>query len=596
MKKIIISTLCLVMGFPLVINATQRERMEFPASSDFHKHEITGEITLNGRTFKIMPPVGKDRVKTRDGAPTTPVITTAPGRLQYYVKDAVGYGGGSPIQAYGVAASAKWDDNDLYFLNIITAAPLGTYTKATKNGNVITLPMNQTVLEYDDEEYVMNLGLLRPIITKIGDGEEDLFVWFEETDDYDYIHYTIDPNGSLWLEDLPLKYEIEDLDPKDYGWPYYVIGYYYSDDYQWSGYSDVFQVYDEFNFEPVTVPDDVEYNTFSYINNEGMGVLVYVGETEDALYFKCLSAYAPEASFKAEKISDTRISVAPNQFIGTEADLYYIITSTAYENEDGILESAPGELSYFTIERDPVSGKILSIMAEESKYFLAFNDDPFYFYEFDIFKDLKLLAQDSFAGIPSTPYGVETSSAFVDWEEMGAYYIFFKLSSFAYNGDIIDVNSLYYSIYVNDDLYEFEEVVAPNLAGSETIMYAGIKEPTTLIPYNFYNGKDLFEDSGGTFIVGIYAEQIETLGVQAVYIWDDVTTTSSLVTVDLITGETVITPGTDTKVNTIDSADVRSTQFFDLSGNKISSPSKGLCIKVDRLSDGTVKTQKVMIR
>ena len=572
--------------------ATVREKGEIPKSEKFTKHEIKGEITVNGRTFQVIAPPTHKSVPTR--AESTPVILEAPGTTQLYCKDVIGYGMGTPIQAYGVASQINWDGENAYFKDIITAAPIGSYVKASLEDGKLVLPLNQTVLEYDDEEYTMNFGLLRPVFTvdSDSDGDESVYVWFEYSDDYDSISYTIDANGSLMLENPEAKYTPEGQSPSHYNFPDYVIGYYYSDDHVWSGYCDVFQIYDEFNYAPVEFPEGLEMQNMTYINSMGMGVIVSVYEDKDALYIKGLSAYVPDAVFKADIIENgTKLSVAPNQYIGIEEDLYYVVTSTAFIDDDGLLDILyDGTPAFYNLERDPNTGKILSIKAEDSPYFLAFNDDPFYFYPLDIFNGLELTFQESFAGIPSTPYDV----FYEDYSRlMGANFIFFRLSSFSYNGDIIDVNNLFYTIYINGEEVVFEEENGFNLLGEETTMYLGVKEPTTLIPYTFANSRDLYEDMGGTFIVGLYAEGIDTAGVQAVYKCDGETTYSGLVTVDVATGEETITGGTETKVETIVGTEVVDTFYYNLNGDKISNPEKGIFIKITKDSEGKMKATKI---
>lgn len=575
-------------------NATTREKSEIPRTPVTPKHEIIGEMTVNGRTFKVVKPEhSQSKVHTR--AESTPIIDKAPGTVQYYCKDAVGYGQGMPIQAYAYAANINWDGNDAYFEDIITAAPMGTYVKATLDGNALVLPMNQTVWEFDDEEYDLSLGLLRPVFTTASDsdGDQSIMVWFEYSDDYDEISYVVGSNGSLEPVSPKAKYTNDGPDASYYGFPDYVIGYYYTDDYSWSGYCDVFQYYDEFNFEKVELPENLDMYTLTYINMAGMGVIVSLGETEDAVFIKGLSAYAPETVLKADIIENgSKLSVAPNQFIGIEYDSFYVVTSTVTEESLGKGETVDRP-AYFDIERDATTGKITSIKAEDSEYFLAFNDDPFYFYPVDMFPGLELSLQETFEGIPSTP----TKAYYEDYSTMmGANFVFFRLSSFAYNGDIIDVNNLYYSIYINGDIVEFEEQEGLNLMDEVTVMYRGLKEPTTLVPYTFANDIDLYEDMGGTFVVGLYAEGIETVGVQAVYICGDTTTTSGLVTIDTATGEQTVTPGTDTKVESINSTDILGVEYFNLQGQKITHPEKGIYLKKCRLSDGSIKTVKVMIR
>lgn len=589
MNKNLLLTLVWTLAITVSAMGAERMKTEIPRTFTPVRETPKGEITVNGQTYKIGR-VGEPEkpVNTRADV-STPVITTAPGELQYYCKDVIGYALGSPIQGYGVASNIKWDGNDAYFLDIVTAAPMGTYVKGTRTGSTLWLPMHQTVLEFEDEDYNLSLGLFRPVFTEDTDGT--IYVWFEYCDDYDSVVYSIDEIGTIKTEDMVAKYTPEGHPASYYNFPNYVIGYYYTDDYKWSGYCDVFQAYDEFNYERVVMPEGLPITNMTYINSEGMGVIVKVAETEDALYIKGLSAYAPDAVFKADILSGgQKIAVAPDQFIGIEYDLYYIITSTV-KITNGEMELVAGEPVLFNLERDE-TGKIVSISADDSPLFLVFNDDPFYFWPMDVFMDLNLTTKESFAGTPCTPtdvyYGEYATM-------MGANYVFFELSSFANNGDIIDINNLYYSVFLNDDPVEFEETDGINLLGQDVVMYNGIKEPTYLVPYTFANDVDLYEDMGGTFIVGLYAEGIDTVGVESVYIWDGVTTTSELVTVNTATGEQTVSPGIN-KVETIAAEDILSVEYFDFKGNRIYNPGQGLYVRKYNLKDGSSVSRPVIRR
>ena len=589
MNKYLIFTIVGSLAFSASTYAGARERNELPKIDNFKKQTPTaagvyvGEMKIDGTTFHIMAPQSKKRAIATRNARTTPVIYDAPGEVQRYCKDAVGYAQSQPFQSYAIASEINWDGNDAYFLNVITGAPMGTYVKGSLEGNQIVLPMNQTVMEFEDEDYDMNLGLLRPILTPVtdSDGDSDIIVWFEYCDDYDHVTYTKDENGTWMLQSPKAKYEYGEINPSQYNFPDYVIGYYYTDEYDWAFFCDVFQAYDEFNYLPVEMPSGLPEQKFTYINLEGMGVIVTCYEDTDAIYLKGLSAYLPDAVVKADIVENgSKISVAPYQFIGIEAGIYYVITNTAHINNGEIEWIEDDTPVYFNLERDS-EGKILSISSEGTN-FLVFNDDPFFFWPFDVFMNFKMSLQESFAGTPSTPYKLEYAP-YGDW--MGANYIFFKLSPFANNGDIIDVNNLFYSVYINGDPVLFEEETALDLMDEEVVMYRGISEPTYLIPYTFANDVDLYEDSGKTFIVGLYSDGIDNVSVQAVYKYGDTTTYSDMVTVN----------ANDAKVESLSPAEIVDDEFFNLNGVRVTNPGEGIYIKVSKLSDGSIKATKIAI-
>lgn len=596
--------LSIIAGCALSGAAQERMKIRLDGPQDFRKHEISGEITYKGQTFKIGKPTGKristatradedpsDPFPTYPPAPVTEVIKEAPGVEYHYCKDVVGYGGGLPIQGYSVRAEINWDGTDAYFRNILTAARMNTYVKASLQDDMIVVPMNQTVFDDypEDEGYVLNLGLMR---TLISDMDGDRYVYFEYSPDFDSLSYKIRADGGYEITSpvasTPLPYE-NCIQPSLVGWPDYVMGYYFSDDYLWNGYCDVFQIYDLFDYEMTKLPEnaaELPMNRMSYVNRDHDGVIVNVYDAGDCLYFENMSPYAPGSVFKADFVTDetagNRLEVQPNQYVGDEADMYYIITSTAYM-AGPYPDLVPDTPAYFLYERDD-QGRIVSVEADPfEEYFLTFNDDIMGYWDLDSFQGVKLTLQDSFAGTPSTPYNLSYEPL---GSMMGSNWIFFNLSQFADNGDIIDTQNLYYRVYLNgdDEPWEFEPITAPNLVDVLFTMYYGLSEPTTLIPYNFSNGRDILKDEFGLYYVALYVDGIESVGVQAVYFWDGVETTSDIFTIE-----------TDS-VESIQATVPVSVEYYDFQGRKVSNPGKGLYIRRMQLSDGTFKSEKVVLK
>ena len=567
---------------------------------------IKGSTVVNGKNFRMGGFSGNLLRSPGKVAPTTPVITTAPGKVQEYLKESGGYyTSGGRIGAYmdySQSSQIVWDGDDAYFYNILSYGETDSYVKGTREGDEIILPMNQTVVAFNDEEYDLNFGLLRPVITLAPDPDYDeddepssvAYINFEYSDDYANVTFTVNEDGRISLVIPEQKYTIgtDEEDPAAYGFPPYAIGYYYTDDYMWAGYCDLYQFYDEFNYELVTMPEGVTINTFSYVNEEvGRGIIVDVARQDDYIYIRGLSPFAPDACLKAIVTDNgTKAHVPQNQYIGSYMGYYYVLTATAQKSgRDYVL--APSDVDFvFLIESDEETGKILSLSSANPEYALAFNTDPYELLAIDLFENLILKSQDSFAGTPCTPTHVDYYE-YGDW--LGANFLFFRLSPFADNGDVIDVSKLYYTIFLDGEPYAFEQHEGLDLNDDPKIIYPGIEKETTLVPYLFGNGIDLYEDDGGTFIVGLYVEGISSIGVEAVYIYEDQPTFSDLVTVDAVTGETTITPGSDAKVEEINSSDIISIEFYDLNGYKISDPAKGVFIMRAILSDGRVITRKL---
>ena len=593
MNKFLLSSLVVALTLPAGVFAAQRERADIPRNAEKFElnrpapGETLGYIQVGNEVARlVVPPVSpKSRADEPPSMPITPVIYKAPGTAKRYTKDVeAAFGYYTPyLGLYGIADVINWDGDDAYIKNIATIANnMNTYVKATLQGDVLVLPMNQTVYEFDDfepdeEEYAVNMGLLRPLFSRAQETNE-LMLWYEFSNDYPTLSYSVSADGVLTLTMPERKYDISQEDAEIQSAyrsiPPYAVGYYYNNDLGWNGwlgYCDLEQVYYPFNYEAPVIPDGLTWNTFTYINGQGLGVIAQVAETEDNVYVKGLSAYLPGATFMAEKIENgTKMQVPNGQFIGVEYGLYYVITNIGemgfVQGRPSIVEAPQDEMPTFILNRDE-NGKLLSIEADpDLTTFLVFDDDPGYFYDMDSFPNLVLTAQDEFNGTPCTPTEVSYYN-YTNW--LGANFIFFQLSPFADNGDIINTNKLYYSVFVNGDPVEFEQTEGLNLKDEEIIMYKGINKPTMLVPYHFANDIDLYEDSGGTFIVGLYVEGIETVGVEAVYTGGDEITISQLVTIDVETGEQTITEGSNAKVESLKPEIMDSSSVYNLQGMKV---------------------------
>lgn len=557
-----------------------------------------GEITVGGKTFKVGLPENlkknhKRRVVDSD-------ITEQPqGTPQEYSKASGGYyfyGSYTPYMDYGQAATIYWDGNDAYIYNILSYKETDTYVRGTREGDVLTVPLNQMVAFTQD--FAIRIGLLRTeiVVAPNPDWEDDdpedmkeiTYINFVYSEDYDKVTYSIGEDGSLSLviPELPEGTEIPDdgythLDPADYGFPDYALGFYYTDDLTWTGDGDIYQDYTEFNYTLVEEPVGATYNYFSYVNHYDMGVLVYVARLGDKLFIKGLSAYAPNAVFEANLVQTDKglvASVPQLQFVGSTEDGYYNLLTRTKVYDPKIRDytlASPEVDAEFTVKTDD-NGNIVSMTGSNDKV-LVFNYADDEYDPYDEFPGVTLRYQESLEGTPVAPTGAyfEDHSA---W--LGANYLFFYFTQFSEEGNILDVDQLFYRVFVNGEPYEFVQHDGNNLKGEFTTMYQGVKTPTTLVPFTFYNGLDLWSDEYHLFYVGFYQTDIESIGVQTIYTYGDEPTYSDIVTIDVA------------GVKDIQDAEAVATEYFDLSGVKVARPDKGIFIKRTVMSDGSVRISK----
>lgn len=561
-------------------------------------------IVHNGRSFQVGLPgaVSRHKVK-RASVPVGDVIDNPSGKAREYSKASGGYyyyGNVSPYMDYGQAATIFWDGDEAYIYNILSYKESYSYIYGEHKGNTLVVPLNQTVAVEPD--FGVNVGLLKTVLVEAPNPnwEEDddpdskniIYIDFEYNEDYADVTYTIDDYGTLELVIPEAKdpnygttedgYQL--IDPAEYGFPAYALGYYYTDDLSWSGDCDIYQSYEEFNYELVVEPAGLDYKYFSYVNSYDMGVLVNVARDGDTLYMKGLSAYAPDAVFKAEiKRTDEGLiaSVPQYQYIGRTEDGYYnLLTRTlVYDSgeRDYVLAPADVDATFFLTE-DAETGTIQAIWADRAVNTLVFNYADDYYDPYDEFPNIYLNYQESLAGTPlppGQPYFEDHSFA------LGAYYLFFFFSQFSEEGTILDVDRLYYRIFIDGEPYVFEQHTGENLKGDFTTMYAGVTTPTTLIPYTLYNGLDLFSDEYHLFYVGFYQTGIETIGIQTVYTYGDEPTYSEIVTIDVSGVKEV-------------PADAVAAEYYNLNGLKVDNPDKGIYIVRYKMTDGSTKVAKIV--
>ena len=112
------------------------------------------------------------------------------------------------------------------------------------------------------------------------------------------------------------------------------------------------------------------------------------------------------------------------------------------------------------------------------------------------------------------------------------------------------------------------------------------------MPYKFSNDIDISKWSDNIFDVGIYVDGLTTVGVQAVYFYENVLTASDIVTYNVETGETTVTPG-NSFVGKVGDKEVVSTEYYDLNGVRVNNPGKDIYVKRTVYKDGSSDFRKI---
>lgn len=140
----------------------------------------------------------------------------------------------------------------------------------------------------------------------------------------------------------------------------------------------------------------------------------------------------------------------------------------------------------------------------------------------------------------------------------------------------MDQANVYFNVYFDDELVVFY----PD-------QYTGLDKEMTDVPIDFADSRYDFQSYGSQHRVVIYDSGFSRAGVQAFYQDGDNHLYSDIVWSD----------GTVTGIGNVSSAAMATkTSFVDLSGRMVNNPKSGIFIKRSVMNDGTVKTEKFVVK
>ena len=175
--------------------------------------------------------------------------------------------------------------------------------------------------------------------------------------------------------------------------------------------------------------------------------------------------------------------------------------------------------------------------------------------------------------IPATPVidtSEEGTEAFNEEEGMGA--LIFTMEPVDIEGNTLEQSNLYYNIFRNGELYTFNK--------DEYFLETDM----TYIPYDFQS--DLIMSMYGYFFV-FFLEDMDSIGVRAVYQDGDTTTYSEIATYVFH----------ETGVESVGaSSEVVSVEYLDLGGRRVADPGQGIYIRLTHYADGSSKASKTVVR
>lgn len=303
---------------------------------------------------------------------------------------------------------------------------------------------------------------------------------------------------------------------------------------------------------------NLQTETYSFIHDD-MGCFVNVGFTDNGeIWLQGLSQASPEGWLKG-RVEGDKALFASGQYVGVLNELNNIPHYGYVYGGGGNIER-PKEAAdlVFAIDRESkvLTGENTLIINRgeiDYPYVYQFVENPILRYQEDAYQ----------AATPAPASNVRFTGA-------GECTLDFNLTQLNDHGGLIDEKDLYYRIYVDGQLYTFT---------SDEYVYLGV-ESLTDIPFGFTDFWDIMLFKNMREIT-LYLYGDEMVGVQTVCKAGGEERVSAIV-YDPVGVE-----------KTIDTAEVVATEYYDLAGFRVATPSNGMYIRRDRLSDGNINVTKV---
>ena len=345
--------------------------------------------------------------------------------------------------------------------------------------------------------------------------------------------------------------------------------------------------------EIITIPEGVSGKRYSYITygsgqydlnrTPDFGYRVEVAIDDKDVYIKGLSMDDSSICFKGT-LEGNKIIVPNNQFLGVLASIYE--TSVAFGHPD---KDAYGgyalypEDTVMVLDYDETNGIIKVSDPEMVMFFnLTPNSNPNGIYYLQMFENLELTYQPDASGAPINPWGVSYDNGGGNENSLGTFD--FNLPLVTAEGILLDRENMYYNIYLDGELWP----LTPE----------DFKIPETLenVPYLYKSNQIVSSKINIFHELGFHVQGFDTLGVQCFNVFDGVTYAGNLATLDIATGEVTYSTGGSGIREITNNGKIVSTEYFDLSGQRVSTPLSGIYVKRTVCEDGTVAVVKTIFK
>ncbi len=533
--------------------------------------KVFGKLPAESLTARKAPNREADDFNVITNPPAGETLTMCGSSLSFFVD-------------YGEVMQDEWDglayeavvteDGDFYLKNPMSRLQWDTYIKGKLTDEGVTFEFPQPLYRIEDEEMgVIDLYAEVLEYAEIEIGIDDYVVTFVPAEDTRTITFEKDEDGYyVMLDD-------------------YMLGVVNSEGY-WQGFGEYQLILKPFKAEKIEVPEGIKYDYTYVLADEIFGwdhtILrpMAIGFDGSDAYLKGISLAMPDAVIKGSFDAETQIlSIPTNQFMGQFYNYYiFMMNGDGYEYYDDSWQSNMISINFadepLRMRYDAETNVYTPINEEDHFAVMLFNFgntnvSPCEYYEVN-----RIYSQGEITDYAPIAPQIDDIYSVSQFDPNYSYCIEFTLFADNNEGQMLMDNNIYYNVFINGELYPLTVEEFPGLANF------GI-ESITDIPASLSDDDDLYA-SGNFHGIAFRNQDIATIGIRALYIADGVRGESEIVTVEA--------PGSGIdKVN--EAASVVSEEYFDVAGRRLSGPVAGsVVLRRAVMSDGTVKTSKVVIR
>lgn len=437
--------------------------------------------------------------------------------------------------------------NEIYILNPFSKLVTDSYMKGERTGDIVTFKLPQALYTEAGEVYYANYMHKAP--------KENGNMWYEPVDEADNV-ITYKIQDGKWMMQGTAEGE-------------YILGL-ASKDGKWSYFGDYGISYQLFEQEPETAPQDVPNVQWAMTYNN-TGKFVDVKNDNGTIWIQGIANALPTGWVKGH-VKDGKVEFRNFQYLGYSENLgvttFFAGAIPVYEWNESLQRNEVVDYQIpetILMDYDAASNTI----STKDVVMLSASLDQLYaieMYEEPMFR----LQPADISLIPVKP----EITFFMPFDPaMGFGGIIETISNLNADGYLLDADNMYYRYLLDNE---------PHVFTPEDI--EGLEEDMELVPFNFNDMLGMILATGTEHQWIFMFEGFDNIGVQSVY-------------VDSKSGEEYVSEIATMAVSGISgttSDKTVSTEWYDLQGNRVSRPSKGIYIQKTITADGNTNARKIM--